>query len=260
MTSDVDKTTGLQADDALLISVLSKSVNVAGESDLDEMCRAIIELAMELIPCAAADLAHNLRGGSMQMTASSDPVISAQASPAGISRLTFRLPMGSDSYGVLRFHFTGTQPDDADHRLASAFAGHVAMALDRVALRGQVSHLLTALDTNREIGAAIGVLMAGRGVDYDDAFALLRNESQRANKKLRLVASDVLYTGSLPDPGASPRRTSAAPVRAKAPRRFASVAVAPEVADPLEVAALQEVADGSDAVRIGEHDDRFAGT
>ena len=83
--------------------------------------------------------------------------------------------------------------------MASAFAGHIGVALDRAALRVQVANLLTAVETNREIGAAIGVLMARRGIGYDEAFELLRDASQQANRKLRLVASEVLYTGTLPE-------------------------------------------------------------
>src|ERR1700712_1276927 len=109
----MDKTTGLHADGALLISVLSKSVNIAGRSDLDEVCREIIELATELIPCAAADLAHDVGGASIRMAASSDPVVSAQASSSGVPPLTFRLPMGSGNYGVLRFHFTDAPGEEA---------------------------------------------------------------------------------------------------------------------------------------------------
>src|ERR1700712_1658116 len=129
----MDKTTGLHADGALLISVLSRSVNIAGRSDLDEVCREIIELAMELIPCAAADLAHDVGGGSIRMAASSDAVMSERASPSGVPPLSFRLPMGSGKYGVLRFHFTDAPIDETVRRLASTFAGQAAIALDQVA-------------------------------------------------------------------------------------------------------------------------------
>jgi hypothetical protein len=245
---DTDKTSVLQADGALVISVLSKYVNIAGRSDLNEVCREFIELAMELIPCAAADLAHDVGGGSFRMAASSHPVMSERAASSGAPPLTFRLPMGSGKYGVLRFHFTDAPIDEAVRRLASTFAGQAAIALDQVALRAQVGHLMTALDTNREIAAAVGVLMARRGLGYDNAFALLRQESQRANRKLRLVASDVLHTGGLPDPTTPSGRTSAVPSLAKVSWSFSSVAVAPEVAA------------ASQAVELGEHDDHFAAT
>lgn len=64
-------------------------------------------------------------------------------------------------------------------------------------LEAQVVHLETALTSSREIGAAIGVLMNQRHIDADAAFGLLRTVSQNSHRKLRDVASDVLYTGTL---------------------------------------------------------------
>ena len=58
-------------------------------------------------------------------------------------------------------------------------------------------NLRQALSTSREIGAALGILMATRHLDRDEAFAVLRGHSQRAHRKLRDVASDVVFTGDL---------------------------------------------------------------
>lgn len=65
-------------------------------------------------------------------------------------------------------------------------------------LSAQNENLRLALDSNRDIGAALGILMYSRKLTRDTAFELLRSTSQRAHRKLRDVAEDVLRTGQLP--------------------------------------------------------------
>ena len=59
-------------------------------------------------------------------------------------------------------------------------------------------NLVKALGSNREIGMAMGVLMAKRHVTRDEAFAMLRHTSQDSNRKVAEVAADVVETGQLP--------------------------------------------------------------
>jgi hypothetical protein len=61
----------------------------------------------------------------------------------------------------------------------------------------QIGHLETALATNRRIGMAIGIVMARDGLTDEQAFELLRTQSQLRNRKLRDLAEDVIYTGTL---------------------------------------------------------------
>ncbi len=65
--------------------------------------------------------------------------------------------------------------------------------------RDQVAQLHEALRTSRKIGAAIGIIMANRRLDELDAFGILTRASQKGNRKLRLVADDVVYTGDVTD-------------------------------------------------------------
>jgi signal transduction histidine kinase/DNA-binding response OmpR family regulator len=69
-------------------------------------------------------------------------------------------------------------------------------ALDQAEAR--VAHLEKALLSNRQIGAAIGILMQQFKITQSDAFDLLRRASQAANSKLRDIADDVVLTGALP--------------------------------------------------------------
>ncbi|MGY1780853.1 ANTAR domain-containing protein [Geodermatophilus sp. SYSU D01036] len=61
----------------------------------------------------------------------------------------------------------------------------------------QMTHLRVALESNRRIGMAIGILMALRKVDEEAAFGLLRTASSHRNVKLRQVAEEVIRTGTL---------------------------------------------------------------
>jgi hypothetical protein len=63
--------------------------------------------------------------------------------------------------------------------------------------RERIGHLETALASNRRIGIAIGIVMAGHQVTDEAAFELLRRRSQETNRKLRDVAEEVIYTGAL---------------------------------------------------------------
>ena len=62
-------------------------------------------------------------------------------------------------------------------------------------------NLTRALDHSRAIGMAMGILMARHRLTDEQAFAALRRASQDSNRKLYLVASDVVETGKLPETG-----------------------------------------------------------
>jgi AmiR/NasT family two-component response regulator len=67
-----------------------------------------------------------------------------------------------------------------------------------VAARDRVANLEVALQTNRRIAMAIGIVMARRGFTEQQAFAQLRAESQRQHRKLRELAEDIVLTGEVP--------------------------------------------------------------
>jgi signal transduction histidine kinase/DNA-binding response OmpR family regulator len=61
-----------------------------------------------------------------------------------------------------------------------------------------VGQLRQALQTNRTIGTAVGIVMAAYGLDQQRAFQVLVRTSQQNNRKLHDVAAEVVRTGSLP--------------------------------------------------------------
>jgi hypothetical protein len=72
-------------------------------------------------------------------------------------------------------------------RLAAALAGE----------RVRASNLEQALQTSRQIGQAIGILMWSRKITAQQGFELLRAASQHTHRKLRDVATEVCDTGTL---------------------------------------------------------------
>ena len=66
-----------------------------------------------------------------------------------------------------------------------------------VQARERIGHLETALITNRRIGIAIGIVMVRHQMTDEQALELLREQSQVRNTKLRDLAEQVIYTGTL---------------------------------------------------------------
>jgi hypothetical protein len=91
-----------------------------------------------------------------------------------------------------------------DTSVLDVLATHCAVALARAAEHDENQHLRTALDSNRDIGVAMGILMATQLVTKQQAFDVLRIASQHSHRKLRDVALDVIETGALPGLGSVP--------------------------------------------------------
>ena len=72
-------------------------------------------------------------------------------------------------------------------------------AAELAAARERIAHLEIALQTNRRIAMAIGILMARRGLTEEAAFGELRAVSQRRAMKVRELAGYVVEAGDLPE-------------------------------------------------------------
>jgi len=120
--------------------------------------------------------------------------------------------------GVLAMHLSGlpgrnalnlyadepgafTQQSVATGALFATHAGALMAHADAVE---QAAGLQQALESNRRIGVAVGMLMSTYGLDQDTALKVLRRTSSQLNRKLRDVADEVACTGQLPEAGAPP--------------------------------------------------------
>jgi GAF domain-containing protein len=73
--------------------------------------------------------------------------------------------------------------------LLAAFTSIALMAADR---QEQATTLRAGLESNREIGKAIGLMMAFHKISDDEAFELLRRSSQEMNLKISEIAREVV--------------------------------------------------------------------
>ena len=75
---------------------------------------------------------------------------------------------------------------------ADELKGRLAAALE------ELRQLSGALERSRDIGAAIGILMVTHRVTRETAFKMLCLVSSHQNRKVHVVAGDVVTTGDLP--------------------------------------------------------------
>jgi putative methionine-R-sulfoxide reductase with GAF domain len=113
---------------------------------------------------------------------------------------TISLPLMADGRGIgaLNLYSTATAAfSEQDEAVLSEIAWPMAAVLSNAqAYWGAVElgqQLREAMDSRSVIEQAKGVLMAtSKGVDADQAFVLLRAASQRENRKLRDIASEIV--------------------------------------------------------------------
>jgi hypothetical protein len=119
------------------------------------------------------------------------------------SMLAYRLHLLDESETIAGLNFSTDEPDafsEADLHRGLVFATHCALLVTASQAHDKAGHLLRALESNREIGVAVGILMAQHRLTREQAFDVLRLASQRTNRKLVDVASDVADTGAAPGP------------------------------------------------------------
>ncbi len=92
-----------------------------------------------------------------------------------------------------------------DQQPAVMSAAAVArLTIIAIAHRNKARNLAVALESNRRIGVAIGILMSHRRCTYGQAFAAMVAASQLGHRKLHDLAEDVIHTGALPQVATSP--------------------------------------------------------
>jgi hypothetical protein len=115
------------------------------------------------------------------------------------SVLSIRMVLDEDdAVAALNIYALARDAFDTDSRtMGTLLALHGAVAVSRVIIQDKAAHLEKALETSREIGMAMGVLMSTYKLTDGEAFDALRIASQGAHRKVREVALDVIHTGML---------------------------------------------------------------
>lgn len=171
------------------------------------------------LPDAVDALQYRVREGPCLDAADSAPVVLADdlgtddrwprfapmcVDETGVrSMLSLRLAVrGSDRAGMNFYARRAKAFDELDVRVGSILATFAALAVEVELHEQDTTNLEAALRTNRQIGMAIGIVMATEKVTESDAFQLLRKASNHLNRKLVDIAEHVQLTGSLPGPPA----------------------------------------------------------
>jgi ANTAR domain len=95
----------------------------------------------------------------------------------------------------LVWYATGPASLSTYAEIAEAIADHASVALKATLER---DNLTRAMAARHRVGLAQGILMVRRQLTADQAFALLKRESQNTHVKLRTIAQAVIQTGDLP--------------------------------------------------------------
>ncbi len=114
------------------------------------------------------------------------------------SSLSVPLPYQGTSIGALNMYssqpeaFVSPESLDAGREVAEAIAVAVVNADAHHRVSEQARNMQLAMESRAVIEQAKGVLMAQRRVDADAAFEILRDASQRYNRKLRDIALGIV--------------------------------------------------------------------
>lgn len=114
------------------------------------------------------------------------------------SSLSVPLPYQGNSIGALNVYssrpraFVSAESLEAGRDVAEAIAVAVGNADAHHRLSEQARNLEIAMETRAVIEQAKGVLMAQRRIDAEQAFDILRDASQRYNRKLRDIAAGIV--------------------------------------------------------------------
>ena len=143
-------------------------------------------------------------GPGAMLHASTWPQDAAQHQPEAESVVTeVKVPASGDHAGYhaivsLRFGFPDhSHPFIARLLVDRAIANVEQARLAEIAVRhkAEADNLAIALSTNRDIGVAVGIVMANHALNRDEAFALLSRASQSSNRKLHEIALEVVRVG-----------------------------------------------------------------
>ena len=117
------------------------------------------------------------------------------------SVLAHRLALHDDSGAIACLNIYSDAEDAFDEpslAVGLVLATHASLLVTALLARDRADNLTRALESNREIGVAMGILMQSHRLTRDQAFRALAIASQNSNRKLVDVATEVADTGTIP--------------------------------------------------------------
>ena len=163
------------------------------DSPLDELVRA----ASAQVPGATAASVTMLRHGRFSTVASTGD---AGEETRVNSALSYRLNVLDAPGTTATLNIYSEQWDAFDEASVSTgrmLATHCSWLVSAMLARDRADNLARALQSNREIGVAMGILMQRHRLTREQAIHALRVASQETNRKLADIATEVADTGIL---------------------------------------------------------------
>jgi len=115
------------------------------------------------------------------------------------SVVSFGLQLREERLGVLSLYGKSANSfAEAAVERASLLADHGAIAIEAELQARRAQTLEAAVRSNRTVGVALGILMERHYLTADGAFQVLRRISSHSNRKLALIAEELVTTGHLP--------------------------------------------------------------
>lgn len=145
-------------------------------------------------PCLDASRTHTVSQIDDSKTDTRWPEFAAAAAKHGI-RSVLSLPVvgGGKDLGALNFYdHRVARYDESSIELGKLFAGQCAIVGLHWTVANEAVNLAAALEHRGTIEQAKGVIMTTTGCSPDDAFDLLREQSQRENRKVREIAQEIV--------------------------------------------------------------------
>lgn len=195
-----------------LVSISAETPSPGAPSAPSDASSGLTNLFTAYVPALCDGLRVELRAGATSVIATYPPTSTTAELPANsrgdVVIPTSSVPVAGEPEVVGTVTCTwrdSSRPTGTDVVVAHLLAEHAlatmrleTLAAVLLAQQERAANLEQALATNREIGQALGILMATEHLTAAQAFDRLRTVSQRSHRKLREIAAAVVQTGMLP--------------------------------------------------------------
>lgn len=171
----------------------------------DDVMRLIDRLQDQLGegPCLEASVEERIQVDNDIATEATWPRLAAEVVARTPVRAMLAVPLVHEGRRAGALDLFADRPHaftDASVGQAAVLASFASVALAAASQAELADQLSEGMSTNREIGAAVGILMATHGISQEEAFDLLSQASQRLNRKLRDIASGIVRGSSETQP------------------------------------------------------------
>lgn len=182
--------------DHVSISTLAADRTLVTRAASDDVARLMDRLETEAGegPCLDAVLENSVQRDDDIATFSTWPELAeltlSRTSVRGM--VGYRLQQGEFGRSALNvFSDTPGALTDEAATVGTMLAAFSSVALAAADRQADVENLRRGLESNREIGKAVGLIMAAHSVSDAEAFDILRSASSRTNTKLAAIAEKI---------------------------------------------------------------------